>query len=107
MADPVNNFAPLTPEQEAMLSRQAIQESVNPLDFIAPGAALLGGGAMYGFGRALGLPRLPSLAGGGVFGANLADRIENNRNTRLDAEGQPGGFYGENPRARIMRELMK
>ena len=55
MADPVNNFGPITPEQEAIIRRQAISsEGLSPLDLLMPG----GLGAVAGRQTARGIGRL-------------------------------------------------
>lgn len=106
-----NYFPPLTPEEEARLQSQAVRR-FNPEQVameIAP--YLYGGGfgaATYGLARAFGLPRALSAAkatiAGGAAGLRSANKVDE---WRTDAENQPGGFYGEDPRRRIARELMK
>ncbi len=109
---PANNFAPLTPEQEAELRRQAISTELPTALEI-----LLSGGFGAGFGRAIGRgmghaggfiagetgPAAANLAGrigtgfGFLAGAGAPDKAAQDRarmNTIRDAEGQPGGFYG-------------
>lgn len=128
MTDTVNNFGPLTPEQQAMLQRQALGDAPSPFD-VLPGTIM---GAGIGAGMA-GIGGLRSLVqglqqrgmradaigeylkgigvvGGATAGAGLSFDVFGStpyKNSIRDAEGQPGGFYGENRRARIMRELMK
>lgn len=106
-----NYFPPLTPEEQAQLQSQSIR-SVNPEQMamdIAP--YLYGGGfgaGVYGLARAFGLSRGISAAkgamAGGAAGLRSANKVDE---WRVDAENQPGGFYGENPRKAIARELMK
>ncbi len=115
-ARPSNQFAPLRPEQEAMLSRQAIQESMSPIDMTMPMAGL-GLGALGGYGAArigqalAGVSKhdaplwLRSLINGGaagygaIYGGIQGAMMQSDaENTLLDAEGQPGGFYGQMPR---------
>jgi len=106
-----NDFGPLTPEQEAQLRRQAVQSGMSPLDFMIggaiPGAAV--GYAAQRFGRYLaGVPKheaplgMRTLmgAGGAAAGATMGGMqglidYEKQQNTMRDAEGQPGGFYGQ------------
>jgi len=91
-----NDFGPLTPEQEAQLRRQAVQSGMSPLDFMIggaiPGAAV--GYAAQRFGRYL--AGVPKHAAGATMGGmqGLID-YEKQQNTMRDAEGQPGGFYGQ------------
>lgn len=110
-----NYFPPLTPEQIAALQRQAIStETFSPFDM------LMGGGIGAIAGRAVGrgmghvadfmVPTGPAAAnwagragtllGGlaGVGGPNQAAQDRARMNTIRDAEGQPGGFYGQMPR---------
>lgn len=108
MADPVNNFGPITPEQEEMIRRQRVEE----VDLLGLLPLLAGGGfgaIGYNIARS-GLPRVPSALLGGNLGAGAADitqrSIDRHQNTIRDAEGQPGGFYGKS-REQLVRELMK
>jgi len=102
-----NYFPPLTPEQEAQLRRDAISTEVySPLDFI--GGGLIGGAAgrigQHMAGAAGQVPwwqslmingGLAGITGGAAGLAGPAARRE--MNTIRDAEGQPGGFYGNMP----------
>jgi hypothetical protein len=125
MADPVNNFGPITPEQEAMIRRQAVQPALGPFDISPLGLGKAAGGAALGYGtNVLGrmlsgvsaqeMPMLLRLLTGGGMAAtgaamgNLADPMNPAlaRPDPRDAEGQPGGFYGKS-REQIVRELMK
>jgi len=101
MAEPVNllgnNFQELTPEQLQMLQRDAIRPSMSPAELMA---YPVGGGAaalLYALARGGGLPRLGALAGGLAGGAGVIDRGQKYGERILDAEGQPGGFYGNTP----------
>lgn len=107
-----NNFGPLTPEQEEMLRRQAVSTEMPALLEL-----LLSGGLMGGVGRAVGRgmghagsfiagqsgPGAANIAGriggglgamSGIGGAYDAAQTRAQANTMMDAEGQPGGFYG-------------
>lgn len=93
-----NYFPPLTPEQKAQLEAQSIR-SFNPEQMamdIAP--YLYGGGfgaATYGLARAFGLPRAISAAKGAIAGGSAGLRSANKVDEwRVDAENQPGSFYG-------------
>lgn len=119
-----NQFVPLTPEQQAMLDRDKIEESLGPFDwmpggFTAMGAAV-GGAALpfvakawpwymrhYGTKKGLGYAAQEGgmLVGGSAlpgYGLDLKDRMfsREDREKQMmfgnpaDAEGQPGGFYG-------------
>lgn len=119
-----NYFPPLTPEQQAMIDRDKINESLGPFDF-APGL-------ITGVGAGIGAAALPFVAktwpwyaryygpkqagayaaqeGGAVLGIPTAlgyaldmkqralDRHDQEQKMMFgspaDAEGQPGGFYG-------------
>lgn len=104
MQGPANNFGPLTPEQEEMLRRQAIStEGYSPLDFIG-GAGVGAGVARIGQHMAGAVGRVPwwqsLMLNGGMGGAmgGLTTMTGPGRradqNTMRDADGQPGGFYG-------------
>lgn len=97
-ARPANQFGPISPEQQAMLQRGAVQETISPLDLLTLlyGAGI--GGVGYGAGRLMGLSRPQSLGVAGVSGGSAAGRFGNYLNGSQDAEGQPGGFYGQMPR---------
>ena len=84
----------LTPEQEQMLQRDAIRPSMSPMEMMA---VPMGGGlmaALYALARSGGLPRLVSALGAGAGGASFIDSQHRRADTMRDAEGQPGGFYG-------------
>lgn len=101
-----NQFGPISPEQQAMLQRQAVQPSWSPLDFMP--------GPMTGFGAGLGALLYPMIRGGGGprsaaaapagigYGLDMLDRYRGQQPLpsqfydNRDAEGQPGGFYGQN-----------
>jgi hypothetical protein len=88
-----NSFGPMTPEQEQQLQRDAIQPSMGPADMAVP----MGGGlaaALYAIARAGGLPRLIAGVGAGAAGSRFVDNQYQQADTMRDAEGQPGGFYG-------------
>lgn len=106
-----NNFGPLTPEQEAMLRRGVTTETINPLDMLI--GAGLGGVAGRAMGRGMGhaadyitgtagpaaanwAGRAGALLGGlaGAGGPNQSAQDRARMNTMRDAEGQPGGYYG-------------
>lgn len=112
-----NYFPPLTPEEQAALQRQAVTTEM-PL----PIELLLAGGGMGALGRAAGrgigntasylmridapdvvnnLGRVFGAAGvlSGLGGSYDAANQRRTQNTIRDAEGQPGGFYGD-PRRR-------
>lgn len=119
-----NYFPPLTPEELAALQRQAITtETFSPLDMLMGGGigAVAGRAMSRGMGHVADfmVPTGPAAANwagrvgtvlGGLAGAGAPNQAAQDRarmNTFRDAEGQPGGFYGEDPRRRIARELMK
>ncbi len=112
MADQNALFRPITPEQEEMLRRQAVSTEMPALLEL-----LLSGGLMGGVGRAVGRgmghagsfiagqsgPGAANIAGriggglgamSGIGGAYDAAQTRAQANTMMDAEGQPGGFYG-------------
>ena len=113
----VNNFGPLTPEQEDVLRRQGVQSGMGPLELlsltglgagIGVGMAGIGGALSLGQGLATRGDRLPALleylkgigvvggAGAGAgFGFDTLNATSRQRETHRDAEGQPGGFYGQ------------
>lgn len=124
MADQANNFGPLTPEQEAMLRRGITTETISPLDMLMGGGigALAGRAVGRGMGNAAeylartgtaNAAAWPGRVGGvlgglaGAGGPNQAAQDRARMNTMRDAEGQAGGFYGEDPKARIARLLMQ
>ena len=110
MADPVNNFGPLTPEQEAQLRKQIIVESASPLDALPLGAGAGAGALMYKLARSgEGIPRWIAALLGGGFGAGTADITQKGMERMRyggDAERQQGGFYGDDGRAAIARRLL-
>lgn len=127
-----NDFQRLTPEQQAMIERDKINESIGPFDFMpgpmtgiygAIGSSIpsFGARSAYKYAREYGESRLGSLAeaarevipgtaivGGLSAGIGYAHDIINRIRDRdqrerlmmhgnpADAEGQPGGFYGQN-----------
>lgn len=104
-AMPANNFGPLTPEQEALMRRGVTTETINPLELLL-GAGMGAGVARAGQHMAGAVGQAPwylsalGMLGGGAAGANMASnmpRIRAEQNTMRDAEGQPGGFYGQPP----------
>jgi len=124
MADQANQFGPLTPEQEAMLRRGITTETISPLDMLMGGGigALAGRAIGRGMGHVGGFiagetgPAAANIAGrvggglGFMAGAGAPNQAAQDRarmNTVRDAEGQPGGFYGEDPKRRIARMLME
>lgn len=124
-APQANNFGPLTPEQQANLERDKIEQSLGPFDF-APGWATAAGaglGAAFTANLARNWPWLLRYYGpsqGGKYVAQEAaammggptalgyvidkkDQVFDRHNREQlmmfgnprDAEGQPGGFYGK------------
>lgn len=115
-----NHFGPLTPEQQAMLQRQGVQSGMSPLEMLpmtmaggAIGAGMAGVGGLKSLVQGLMQKGMRPeaiaeyLKGIGVVGGataglgNVFDAInysQRQRDTIRDAEGQPGGFYGQMPR---------
>jgi hypothetical protein len=110
-----NNFGPLTPEQEALMRLGITTETISPLDMLMGGGvgALLGRALGRGMGHAGGFiagetgPAAANLAGrvggglgflAGAGGPNRAAQDRARANTMMDAEGQPGGYYGDRKR---------
>lgn len=124
-ADNANDFKALTPEQKAAIDRDKIDESLGPFDFmpgaltgVSAGLGALGLGFLardwpkliqvYGArgfapdiaketAAAIGIPA--AMGYGLELKDRLFDRQERERQMMFgnpdDAEGQPGGFYGE------------
>mgnify|MGYP003440465227 CR=1 FL=1 len=107
MADQANSFSDLTPEQQAQLQRQAVQSGISPFELFTMLAAGPAAGIAYGGLRAAGLGRLSSAVGGAAMGAGGLELGQRYGERIRDAEGQPGGLYGEDPKARIARRLME
>lgn len=100
-----NDLDSMTPEQLEALRRRSMPtttEVMSPLGLIG-GAGIGAGVARLGQHMAGAVGHAPwylsalGMLGGGAAGANMAanmPRLRAQQNTIRDAEGQPGGYYG-------------